>query len=105
MNTLPQSAFWQGKRVLLTGHTGFKGSWLSLWLLELGSIVTGFSLPPETDPSLFTQLGLESRLDHRLGDIRDAALVAELVQEVQPEVSQPKCTTSSNKNKKKQKRK
>ena len=86
MNTLPQSAFWQGKRVLLTGHTGFKGSWLSLWLLELGAVVTGFSLPPETDPNLYSQLGLESLLDHQLGDIRDAEAVAELVQEVQPDV-------------------
>jgi CDP-glucose 4,6-dehydratase len=86
MKGMSQSAFWQGKRVLLTGHTGFKGSWLALWLLELGAVVTGFSLPPETDPNLFSQLGLESRLDHRLGDIRDSALVAELVQELQPEV-------------------
>jgi CDP-glucose 4,6-dehydratase len=82
----PQSAFWQSKRVLLTRHTGFKGSWLSLWLLELGAVVTGFSLPPETDPNLFSQLGLQSRLDHRLGDIRDASVVAETVQEVQPDV-------------------
>jgi CDP-glucose 4,6-dehydratase len=72
--------------VLLTGHTGFKGSWLALWLLELGAQVTGLALPPETEPNLFVQLGLERRLDHRVGDIRDADQVASLVNEVKPQV-------------------
>jgi CDP-glucose 4,6-dehydratase len=72
--------------VLLTGHTGFKGSWLALWLLELGAKVTGLALPPDTDPNLFAQLGLERRLDHRLGDIRDADRVASLVNDVRPQV-------------------
>ena len=79
-------SFWRGRRVLLTGHTGFKGSWLALWLLELGAKVTGLSLAPETDPSLFTQLELERRLEHRLGDIRDAGLLTELVAATRPEV-------------------
>ncbi|MFM9100344.1 MAG: CDP-glucose 4,6-dehydratase, partial [Cyanobium sp.] len=57
----PDPAFWRGRRVLLTGHTGFKGSWLALWLLELGAEVTGVALPPDTHPSLFTQLDLEHR--------------------------------------------
>jgi CDP-glucose 4,6-dehydratase len=82
----PNPAFWRGKRVLLTGHTGFKGSWLAFWLLELGAEVTGLALPPETEPSLFAQLQLDRRLDHRLGDIRDAQAVADLVEEVQPHV-------------------
>ena len=86
MLTSPDPAFWSGRRVLLTGHTGFKGSWLALWLLELGAKVTGLALPPDTEPSLFRQLELERRLDHRLGDIRDASLVAELVDEIRPEV-------------------
>jgi CDP-glucose 4,6-dehydratase len=82
----PAPAFWRGKRVLLTGHTGFKGSWLAFWLLELGAVVTGLALPPDTNPSLFDQLQLDRRLDHRLGDIRDAQAVADLVAEVQPQV-------------------
>lgn len=82
----PDSSFWEGCRVLLTGHTGFKGSWLALWLLELGAQVTGLALPPDTEPNLFAQLGLEWRLDHRVGDIRDADRVASLVKEVRPQV-------------------
>jgi len=77
--------FYRGKRVLLTGHTGFKGAWLCEWLLALGAKLTGFSLPPPTTPSLFEQLGLAARLDHRLGDINDRAQVARVVAEVQPE--------------------
>ena len=82
----PNPEFWRGRRVLLTGHTGFKGAWLALWLNELGAEVTGFALPPETPPNLFTQLGLDQRIDHRLGDIRDGELCTTLVQEVKPEV-------------------
>ena len=60
-----------GRRVFVTGHTGFKGSWLSEWLLSFGAHVTGYSLPPPTEPSLFVQLGLEQRLEHIEADIRD----------------------------------
>ena len=79
------SGAFAGKSVLLTGHTGFKGAWLAQWLLLLGARVHGLSLAPNTTPSLFDQLGLASRLDHRLGDIRDAALVRQLVEETQPD--------------------
>ena len=65
--------------MLPAGHTGFKGSWLTLWLLELWAQVTGLALATDTDLSLFDQLELERRLEHRLGDIRDAALLRELV--------------------------
>ena len=82
----PDSSFWEGRRVLLTGHTGFRGSWLALWLLELGAQVTGLALSPDTEPNLFAQLGLDRRLDHRVGDIRDADRVASLVNEVRPQV-------------------
>ncbi len=61
----------RGKRIFVTGHTGFKGSWLSEWLLGLGAHVTGYSLPPNTRPALFEQLGLAARLRHLEGDVRD----------------------------------
>jgi CDP-glucose 4,6-dehydratase len=79
--------FWQGKKVFLTGHTGFKGAWLSLWLLHLGADVMGLSLKPHTNPSLFDQLGLAQKLDHHLGDIRDISLISRLVVQFQPDVA------------------
>ena len=78
--------FWRGKRVLITGHTGFKGSWLSALLLGYGADVHGLSLSPDTNPALFDQLGLARRLDHAIGDIRDAALVSTRIRNVRPEV-------------------
>ncbi len=74
-----------GRTVLVTGHTGFKGSWLVEWLLALGARVVGFSLPPPTDPSLFALTGLESRLEHHLGDVRDPVAVAGIVHATQPD--------------------
>jgi len=78
--------FWGGKRVLVTGHTGFKGAWLSLWLLERGARVTGVALSPETEPSLFAQLGLAERLEHYELDIRDGAALRRVVQDAAPDV-------------------
>ena len=75
---------YQGKRVFVTGHTGFKGSWLCEWLLQLGAEVTGFSLPPPTQPALFDQLGLAARLRHQLGDIRDRAALGRALAEAKP---------------------
>lgn len=86
VENLEVSDFWRGKRVLVTGHTGFKGAWLSQWLTMLGARVSGFALEPETNPSLFTQLGLAEVMDHAVGDIRDGAAVRERVQAVQPDV-------------------
>ena len=83
---MPNPAFWNGKRVFLTGHTGFKGSWLSLWLLGLGAKVSGLALSPPTTPSLFALSGLEKRMDSRLGDIRDAAAVEAAVRAADPEI-------------------
>ena len=68
------SKFWNGKRVLVTGHTGFKGSWLSFWLNRLGANVAGLALAPDTTPALFNQLEIEARVDHMIGDIRDTEL-------------------------------
>lgn len=79
--------FWAGKRVLITGHTGFKGSWLSEILLGLGADVFGLSLKPETNPSLFNQLKLSSRMEHRICDIRDFSLVREVVQHARPQIT------------------
>jgi CDP-glucose 4,6-dehydratase len=82
--TLFGSAY-DGKRVLVTGHTGFKGAWLSEWLLGLGAEVTGVSLPPPTEPSLFAELGLARRLHHTLGDIQDPAVLQKAVKESKPD--------------------
>lgn len=79
-------AFWSGKRVLLTGHTGFKGAWLALWLERLGARVSGYALDPPTEPSLFALAGLEGSLDHQRGDLRDESAVAEAVRRVRPDV-------------------
>src|SRR5471032_1605127 len=81
----PDFNIYSGKRVLVTGHTGFKGAWLCQWLLGLGAEVTGVSLPPNTSPSLFTQLGLSKRLRHITGDIQDPALLARIVQACKPD--------------------
>jgi CDP-glucose 4,6-dehydratase len=78
--------FWQGKKVLVTGHTGFKGSWLSFWLLHLGAEVKGLSLAPNTMPSLFEQLDLAKHLNHQLGDIRDLELVRQAIAQWQPDL-------------------
>lgn len=79
--------FWAGKRVLLTGHTGFKGSWLVLWLSEMGAKVSGVGLPPDRYPHLFEQLGLERRLEaHHLVDIRDPEALAAISGQCQPKV-------------------
>lgn len=73
--------FWSGKRVFLTGHTGFKGSWLALWLHSLGAEVTGYSLAPNTEPNHFDAIGLDSITDSIIGDIRDLEhLKASMVQ-------------------------
>lgn len=83
---LPDPTFWAGKRVLVTGHTGFKGSWLSLWLFEMGAEVTGIALAPDTAPALFDQLDLAHRLDHHVIDIRAAAPLAVAIAEAQADI-------------------
>ncbi|KAA5843113.1 CDP-glucose 4,6-dehydratase [Pseudomonas chlororaphis] len=78
--------FWRGKRVLLTGHTGFKGSWLSLWLHSLGAEVSGFSLDPATEPSLFELARVAEGINDQRGDLRDLGALLELIAETQPEI-------------------
>jgi CDP-glucose 4,6-dehydratase len=77
---------YRGKRVLLTGHTGFKGSWMSLWLERLGAETTGLSIDIPTTPALFELANVADVLDHRFGDVRDAAAMERLVDEVRPDV-------------------
>jgi len=74
-----------GKRVLITGHTGFKGSWLSTWLLQLGAEVAGYSLEPPSSPSNFVVLGLEKRIKHYLGDVRDRSRLKQVFEEFKPD--------------------
>jgi len=78
--------FWQGRRVLLTGHTGFKGSWLSLWLQSLGAELSGFSLDIPTTPSLFELSGAEAGMRSIVGDIRDHEAITAALAQCEPEV-------------------
>jgi CDP-glucose 4,6-dehydratase len=73
------------KTVWLSGHTGFKGTWLAEWLLSLGAKVHGFSLPPPTNPSMFDQLGLADKLEHTLGDVRDLEAVRHSILDANPD--------------------
>jgi len=73
-----------GRKVLVTGHTGFKGAWLCEWLLSLGADVTGLALEPNTEPALFQQLDLASRMRHVVGDIRDLETVRRVIEESEP---------------------
>jgi len=78
--------FWQGKRVFLTGHTGFKGSWLSLWLVSLGASVKGYALNPNTTPSLFNEAKVGRVIDSQIGDIRDQEALHESMTTFNPDV-------------------
>lgn len=80
------SKIYKDKKVLITGHTGFKGSWLTLWLKELGADVLGYSLEPPTKPNLFTVLELEKEINHIIGDIHDGEKVYKVFQEFKPEI-------------------
>ena len=84
--TLPFSNVYSGKRVLVTGHTGFKGSWLPLWLNELGADVIGYALKPPTTPSLFKVCGIEKKITSIIADIRNLKMLREVFAEYQPEI-------------------
>ncbi len=79
------AASYRGKKVLITGHTGFKGAWLSAWLLELGAEVHGYSKDIPTVPSVFELLKLETHVRHRLGDVTDLSALTQTVEEVRPD--------------------
>lgn len=78
--------FWSGKRVLITGHTGFKGAWLALWLKALGADVVGYALPPTSERGLYTVAGVDRAIASIEGDVRDADHLAQVVAERRPEV-------------------
>jgi CDP-glucose 4,6-dehydratase len=78
--------FWRARRVFLTGHTGFKGSWLALWLQQLGAEVTGYSLAPPTQPNLFETANVARAMRSIIGDIRDAEFLKYSLSEARPEI-------------------
>ncbi len=84
MNNLAN--FYKNKKVLVTGHTGFKGSWLSIWLDQLGARVTGYSLAPNTEPNNFTLTNLAKRIESNIGDIRNVERFQECIERAQPEI-------------------
>lgn len=86
MSMQPSAAFWRGKRVLLTGHTGFKGSWLSLWLQSLGAQLHGLALEPPTRPALFEVARVAEGMAHQVLDIRDFEALRACLQRLQPEI-------------------
>ena len=86
MVSRPDSAFWRGKRVLLSGHTGFKGAWLALWLHRLGAEVSAIALPPATTPNLFELARIDQLVDGRFVDLRDAAAVRARLHATRPEL-------------------
>src|SRR5690242_1679959 len=79
-------SFWRGRRVFLTGHTGFKGAWMVLLLRTLGAHVTGFALAPETERGLFVAAGLAAEIDHHLGDVRNIAELEAALREADPDI-------------------
>ena len=78
--------FYKGKRVLVTGHTGFKGTWLCRMLVNAGAVVTGYSLEAPTNPNLFSLAGLEDKMASVIGDVRDLAHMKEVFEKAQPEI-------------------
>ena len=82
----PDPAFWHGRRVLITGHTGFKGAWLALWLARLGAQVSALALAPAARPNLFELARVDTLCDSRIGDIRHSAEVLAAVQAARPQV-------------------
>src|SRR5258708_5389154 len=78
--------FWQGKKVFITGHTGFKGSWLSLWLQLKGAIVTGYALPPSAGPNLFELASVANNMTSILGDVRDFGALSGALTKTKPEI-------------------
>jgi CDP-glucose 4,6-dehydratase len=86
LETLVNTGFWQGRRVFLTGNTGFKGAWLSIWLHRLGAILTGYSLPPCTKPSLFEVANVARFIETKFADVRDLGQLEQALRSAAPEI-------------------
>ena len=82
----PDPNFWRGRKTLITGHTGFKGGWLALWLHKLGAQITGIALPASTSPSLYDTAEVKSVVEEAVGDIRDADFLMDKTRSVEPEI-------------------
>src|SRR5215216_1975993 len=78
--------FWAGKRVFITGHTGFKGSWLSLWLQHLGAVLTGYATNPPTNPNMFESADVARNMISTIGDVRDQQFLVEAMTAARPEI-------------------
>jgi CDP-glucose 4,6-dehydratase len=85
-NVVMNSTFWQNKKVLITGHTGFKGSWLALWLQQLGAKIIGFALPPPTEQNLFTLANVAQNMISIIGDIRNFSEIKQTLADYSPEI-------------------
>ena len=77
---------YKDKKVLITGHTGFKGSWLTLWLHKLGAKISGYSIDIPTNPSLFDNLNIEKDIEHNIGDILDIDSLSKVFDNFQPDI-------------------
>src|SRR5581483_8926971 len=86
MENMVSNSFWQNKKVFLTGHTGFKGSWLAFWLAQLGAKVTGYALSPPSSPALFSIARIDQYVHSVIGDIRDQTLLSNVIVTAQPDV-------------------
>jgi CDP-glucose 4,6-dehydratase len=86
MRGLPLSKCFRNKKVFITGHTGFKGSWLTLWLKKMGADIHGYALPPPTTPSLFELLKLENDIHHTIADIRDKEQLTRCISQARPDI-------------------
>lgn len=86
VNIMPDQSFWKNKKVFLTGHTGFKGSWMAIWLNELGAKVCGFALEPNTNPTLYKLAKLDEQITSIIGDIRDLNLLQQTMKEFAPDI-------------------
>jgi CDP-glucose 4,6-dehydratase len=86
MMSLPFNDIFRNKKIFITGHTGFKGSWLTLWLSKLGADIHGYALPPPTNPSLFELLNLENDIQHTIADVRDREHLTKSIANVKPDI-------------------